>query len=556
MTDFPPGPRNPYRRPDRSWGDEPAPSGRRGSPDRSRRPARGARGANGAKGALIGRRRWPRRALVAINVIVAVCLIGAVSAYGYVQWRLGQIHRENLSSLSASGGGKPFTLLIVGSDSRAALSQGAGNAQFGSASQTPGQRSDTIIVARVAPASRQIEMMSIPRDLWVNIPGMGQNRINSAFDSGPNLLIKTIETDLGIPVNHFVEVNFDSFRAITDAVGGVKFYFPTPARDPYSLLNVPKAGCVLLTGDQALGFVRSRHYQYYENGYWHVQGESDLARVQRQQAFIKKLLKKAEGEYTNPVALNSVIAGITKNLTVDSGFSNSLILALAKDFRSMNASSIPSLTLPNYPFTTSGGAQVLGLQQPQAAQTIDAFNHFGDAPPPHSSTTKPSSQSSTSKAPAVTVAPSSVSVEVANGTGVNGQAGQLTDFLTKAGYHATTNTANLGTGASTTEIRYAPDALTAAKQLAAAIPGGGRLVESSALTPTAYSVEVVTGASYTSAARTAGSAGSGSQASSSSTSASSAASPATTTPSTVPGTDPTRYTLPGSPAGQAPPSCT
>ncbi len=473
-------------------------------------------------------------------MLVAVCLIGAASAYGYVEWRLNQIHRESLSHLAgAAGSGKPFTLLIVGSDSRSALGNSADNKQFGGAAATPGQRSDTIIVARVAPAAHQIEMMSIPRDLWVDIPGMGMNRINSAFDSGPDLLIQTIEQDLGIPVNHFVEVNFDSFRAITDAVGGVSFYFPTPARDPYSLLNVARPGCVLLTGDQALGFVRSRHYQYYLDGYWHIQGESDLARVQRQQAFIKKMIKKAEGEYTNPVALNDVIAGITKNLTVDSRFSNSLMLSLAKDFRSLNASSIPSLTLPNYPFTTAGGADVLGLQQPQAGQTVAAFNSFGSAPAPAPSTTAPA------RKPAVTVPPSSVSVEVANGTGVNGQAGRLTDFLTKAGYRATTDTAYTGSGYSATRILYAPDALNAARQLAAQIPGGGTLVESQALTPTAYNVEVVTGSSYTTAS------GSGPAVPSASTSAGSS----TTTVTTVPGTDPTRYTLPGTPAGQKPPSC-
>lgn len=493
----------------------------------------------------MGRRRWPRRALIGINVIVALCLVGAASAYGYVQWRLDQVHREHLSNLTGTGGGKPFTLLIVGSDTRSALAKNADNQQFGGTANAPGQRSDTIMVARVAPATHQIELMSIPRDLWVNLPGHGTDRINSAFDTGANLLIQTIQQDLGIPINHFVEVDFDTFRAVTDAVGGVKFYFPTPARDPYSLLNVPKAGCVLLTGDQALGFVRSRHYQYYENGYWHSQAESDLARVQRQQAFIKKMIKKAETEFTNPVALNNVIGGLTKNLTVDSHFSNSLMLSLAQDFHSIDASGIPSLTLPNYPFTTAGGAQVLGLQQPQAAQTIAAFNNFGNAPPPTPSTQAPSS--SKTKTPAVTVPPSSVSVEVANGTGVNGQAGALSQLLQKAGYHTTVNETSAGSSDPTTRILYAPDASTAAHQLAAEIPGGATTTESSALTPTPYSVEVITGASYTNAAN--------SSSSSSSSSSSPSTSSPTTTASTVPGTNPDTYALPGMPAGQTPPPC-
>lgn len=529
VTEYSSGPRQPYRRPEAGAG------GRR------RPPAGRGLGASGP-------RRWPRRALIAINAIVALCIIGTASAYGYVQWRLGQIHREKISTLTNINGGKPFTMLVVGSDSRAALAaNNPGNAQFGSASQTPGQRSDTIILARVAPATRQVMIMSIPRDLWVDIPGQGMNRINSAFDSGPSLLIQTIQTDLGIPVNHYIEVNFDTFQAVADAVGGVSFYFPTPAKDAYSLLNVPKAGCVLLTGSQALAFVRARHYEYYENGRWNYEAESDLARIQRQQAFIKKMLKKAEGEFTNPIALNDVISGVTKNLTVDSGFSSSLLLDLARDFHGVNPSSIPSLTLPNYPFTTAGGAEVLGLQQPQAAQTIAAFKAFGDAPAPAS--TPAAKKAPASTAPAVTVAPSSVSVEVANGTGVAGQAATLTSLLARGGYRATTTNSSPGTGVTTTQVLYAPDSLTAARQVAAAVPGGATMVESAALTPTPYNVEVVTGSSYTQASSPA----TPSSAVSSSSGPSSTAAPTTTT--TVPGTNASTYVLPGQPAGQAPPPC-
>ena len=486
------------------------------------------------------------------NALVAMCLVGTVSAYGYVQWRLGQIRHEKLTALTNVNGGKPFTLLIVGSDSRAALNANdPANAQFGSASQTPGQRSDTIILARIAPATRQVELLSLPRDLWVNIPGLGPNRINAAFDSGPNLLIQTIQQDLGLPVNHFVEVNFDSFQAITDAVGGVKFYFPTPAKDAYSLLNVPAPGCVLLTGQQALAFVRARHYQYYENGYWHFEGASDLARIQRQQAFIKKMLKKAQGEFTNPIALNDVIGGITKNLTVDSGFSTNLLIELAKDFRSVNPSTIATITLPNYGYTTSGGAEVLGLQQPQAAQTIAAFDSFGQAPTPApaaSGTTAPPRAATTPTAPPVTVAPASVPVEVANGDGVVGQAAKLANVLAAEGYQASVNAASQGTAYAVSQVRYAPDARTAAQQIAAAVPGGATLVEDRSLTPTAYSVEVITGSSYTTSTG-------GSPAATSPPSATTAPATPATTATTVPGTNPGTYELPGMPAGTTPPAC-
>lgn len=312
--------------------------------------------------------------LVGVNIIVAVCLLGAVGSYAYVRYQLGKVNRVDVAGLHASSG--PMTILIVGSDTRDL--KGPGNAAYGTQAEAPGQRSDTIMLARVVPAQDKITLMSIPRDLWVNIKGIGPSRINAAFNNGPNLLVSTIESDLNIPVNHFVEINFDTFKAITDAVGGVKIYFPTPVRDLYSNLYVPKAGCVNLTGNQALGFARSRHYEYQVNGQWLTQGLSDLARIQRQQAFVKKMIAKAETKFTNPLALNRIVSGITKNLTVDKGFTSGMMLNLAQTFRHANVAGIPTETLPTNN-AVIGGADVLTLQNPAAQQMINAFNALGTA---------------------------------------------------------------------------------------------------------------------------------------------------------------------------------
>ena len=500
---------------------------------------------------LIGR-RWPRRVLIGANLLVALSLIGTASAYGYVNWRLGQIHHKKLPALTSSHTSKqaPFTLLIVGSDTRALT--GTNNAQFGGIADVGGQRSDTVILARVVPATRQLMLMSIPRDLWIPIPGHGSNRINSALDTGPNLLIQTIEQSIGIPINHYVEVNFDSFRAISDAVGGVNFYFPTPARDAYSLLNVAAPGCYSVKGELALALVRSRHYEYYQNGYWHQEALSDLARIQRQQAFVKKLIKKAEGDYTDPIALNNIIGGVTKNLTVDSSFGTSLMLGLAKDFRTMDATNIPAVTLPTYGYVTAGGADVLGLQQPQEAQAVAAFNAFGNNTVVANKKASLSAGGGVTKPtlPPTTVAASSVNIEVANGTGAAGQASALSTVLSGLGYHAAVDHLSPGLGHATTEIRYAPDSLTAAQQLAVQIPGGGTLIQDPSLTPSPYNVEVITGTTY------GGPAASGSG--SGGTTAPTAGSSATTGPvptTTVPGTNAQAYVLPGLPPGQTPPPC-
>ena len=302
------------------------------------------------------RPRWPRRVLIIANLVVICLLALGAGAYAYVQWRLGQVNRIHVNGLVAPGqdgqsppasAGPPLTILAVGSDTRS-LGKGSSDI-FGNPGAVTGQRSDTIMLLRVVPATASIALMSIPRDLLVPVEGMGTTRINATFNSGPDLLISTIEKDLGIDINHFMVVNFYSFTQIADALGGVYQYFPTPARDLYSDLSVPHAGCVLLKGGQALAFVRSREYQYYLNGSWQYQlvPESDLARIQRQQDFVKLAIKKAEQVGpTNPLALNTVIGGVTSSLSVDDTFSNSLMLSLARVLRHANAAGIPDWTYP------------------------------------------------------------------------------------------------------------------------------------------------------------------------------------------------------------------
>jgi LCP family protein required for cell wall assembly len=449
------------------------------------------------------RRRWPRRVLIVVNVVTAVSLLGAGGAYGYVQWRLGQIKRIAVGGLQKQGGSAqskndgssipPFTLLAIGSDTR---SLGSGSsAQFGSSSQVGGQRSDSIILIRVVPRTRSLALLSIPRDTIVPIPGYGTTRINTAFNSGtPTLLVTVLQQDFAIQVNHVVEFNFDTFQQVADAVGGVGQWFPAPAKDAFSLLDVP-AGCVDLSGAQALGFVRSREYQYLLNGQWNYQlyPESDLARIQRQQSFTRDLVRKARKVApTNVFELNSIIGGITRNLTVDQKFSNSLIFSLAQDFRSADLSTIPSYTYPTVNSTAVPGALDALTQQGQAViqQWLDA----GQTPasPPAQ---KPSSNSSAP--PTTTVSPASVAIEVQNGSGVGGQASTAGQGLTGLGYHVTVSGDAPNFGLATSEIAYAPDSLAAAKQLQSQIGGASTLVQNGALTPTPYNLDLITGLDFT-----------------------------------------------------------
>jgi LCP family protein required for cell wall assembly len=390
------------------------------------------------------RRRWPRRTLILANVVVLAMLALGASAFGYVQWRLGEVNRIAVNGLTAPKPGAPITVLAVGSDTRN-LGKGA-SAIFGSTDSVTGQRSDTIMLVRIVPATSSVAIMSIPRDLLVPIAGVGTTRINSAFNSGPDLLVSTIRQDFGINVNHFMVVNFYSFTQIADSIGGVYQYFPTPARDLYSDLSVPKAGCVLLKGSQALAFVRSREYQYYMDGTWQYQlvPESDLARIQRQQDFIKLAIKKAEQVApTNPVALNGVIAGIAGSLTVDNSFSSSQLINLASVLRHANAAGIPEWTYPTVNSTEVPGA--LDPVPSEDQQMVQQFLSYG----------LPAIGATAGTGPATTTGTVVVGMGRPGASTASGRAVLLTEWL-EAGSGATS--APAGVLATTPPSEVAPDA--------------------------------------------------------------------------------------------------
>ena len=481
-------------------------------------------------------RRWPRRVLIVTNVIVAVLVIAAASVYGYTQWRFGQIKRIAVPTLvqpaKSEPPGSPFTVLVVGSDSRAVLT-GPGDQQFNDKNNpVTGQRSDTIMLLHVDPKNTRASILSIPRDLWVQIPGKPfKQRINTTFDAGPALLVQAIKDDLGIAVDHYIEVNFDSFRQIVNAVGGVKEYFPTPARDAFSLLRIANAGCVTMTGDQALAFVRARHYEYYLNGRWQFEAESDLARIRRQQSFIKKMLDKAQSSgLTDPLRLNGVIGAVTTNLTLDSGFSRSQLLTLAKRFRAINPAGLASATLP----TTEAVIQsndVLLLKQPDAQQAIAQF--LGEAlPAPASGAVGPVPTD---------VKPGDVRLSVRNGSGRPGEATAVANVFRRQGFVLTATGDADNHGYATTTIRYVPGAEEKARYVASLVRGAVQLQRDANV----YGADVVliTGQSY---------AGVGTPGAVTTTTAA----PPVTTTTLVPAAPPTtQYELPGTPAGFVPPPC-
>jgi LCP family protein required for cell wall assembly len=146
-------------------------------------------------------------------------------------------------------------------------------------------------------------MLSIPRDLWVTLdPGGNQGKINASYNDGPASVIRTIN-GLGIPIHRYMEVDFASFQGLVEAVGGVTITVPNPARDPNSGLLIEETGEVRLSGEQALAYVRSRHYEELIDGNWREDPRADLGRIERQKAFMAAVLGELTSTW-NPLELD------------------------------------------------------------------------------------------------------------------------------------------------------------------------------------------------------------------------------------------------------------
>jgi LCP family protein required for cell wall assembly len=311
----------------------------------------------------------------------------------------------------ASSSKEPRNILLVGVDSAANLAPDdparAGRGNVG------GLRSDTMMILHVDPATTRATLLSIPRDLWVPLAGGGSQRINTAIQSGgPAELIDTIEQYLGIPINHYIQVDFAGFQELVDVVDGVKVYFANPARDTRSGLDIEQPGCITLDGGQALSYVRSRHYQIYEDGRWRADPSSDLGRISRQQDFIVRALRRAVDQgVRNPVTMDRLVNAGLDTVTVDDLLTANDIIDLARAFRGFDPGSLDLYSLPVVS-GNAGGASILRLVDEKAQPTLDLFRgtDTGD------------------------LRPADVRVRVLNGSGVTGQAGQAVTDLAAVGF--------------------------------------------------------------------------------------------------------------------------
>jgi LCP family protein required for cell wall assembly len=331
------------------------------------------------------------------------------SAYGYVRYEIGSIVTAPGGDLTPPGfyaggagaapqvgasdadGLQPENILLIGNETRQGLTLQE-QQQFGSSITYSGTLADIMMVLHLDPANRTASVLSIPRDLFSPMPAGSPvgpyQKMDAALNDGaqgPDNLVNAVQEDLGIPINHFVELNFNGFINSVNALGGINVYFPDPVFDADSLLYIPTAGCHHLNGFYALTLVRARHLQYDPPGDteprqdWPYDPESDLARIMRTHTFIKIVADTAKSKgKTDPATAVSFLSAVVKQMTVDTGLKNQL-LRLVLHYRDINVAAVPETTLSvsgvnDYYYGGYGMGDVLFPVQPADNNVIKAWD--------------------------------------------------------------------------------------------------------------------------------------------------------------------------------------
>lgn len=305
-------------------------------------------------------RTGKHKAFVVFNLFLAMATIIGGSGLVYANWKLSNRNVVTIDSVNRGDGNLNLpagdlsakNFLITGSDNDSCVDKNSPFAGgFGNRAAF-GERSDTIMLIRVNPKDNQAAILSFPRDLWVKQAGSTRsNRINTNFDKkNPNRLIRTIKENFGIAVDHYVNIDFCAFKEVVDAVGGVRVPFPYRARDLRTGFKVLRARvCYTFQGDHALAYMRSRKYQYLDptTRQWVRDGTSDWGRINRQQDFIKRMVKKAlDKAATNPRVASGILNASLRNVITDDRLTPLTVLQLGQAMKNFDANTMGSYTMP------------------------------------------------------------------------------------------------------------------------------------------------------------------------------------------------------------------
>ena len=347
--------------------------------------------------------KWLKVTIVSLLVVANIVVLAALWAINTGQRVLATANTNSeVSNALDEATGDGLTFLVIGSDSRAGLDD---LTNFGPAG---GARGDVIMLVRFDSSTSAAQILSIPRDLYVDIAGHGQNRINAAYSlGGPSLIVETIRDSLGVEVNHYVEIDFVGFESLIDELGGIELWFPYPARDLKSGLDVD-AGTQTLDGNTALAYARSRKYQELQNGTWVSVNANDIGRTTRQQEVVRAIVVELKRPSSITEA-GDIATAMAQHMTIDSTLASSSVANLAWTFKGILAGSIEGTTLPTYGKTIDGKS-VLIADDPDASAVLANFRA------------------------GITFSSQPLRVQVLNGNGVRGSAGDMSRTLESKGF--------------------------------------------------------------------------------------------------------------------------
>jgi LCP family protein required for cell wall assembly len=326
--------------------------------------------AEGAK--RLARRWWRPVALAMAGLLAATVSAASVQAIRNLQAIEAhpKIPIEDLTDVEDESyfTKRPRNVLVLGSDTRRGLTEEQ-QEQAGGPEDLDGERSDTIILLHIDPRREQAVVVHFPRDLLVEIPGHGSDKINAAYQlGGPNLAVRTVKQFTGLPIHNYVEVSLAGFQRIVDLMKGVRICVDRPMHDELAGLNLPRAGCYWMDGRTALAFVRARH----------IEGDiiPDFSRIRRQQQFMRAFFNKL-------VSLGSFLdAGLireaARQVTTDDRIEAVDLISLGQELRKLaeedpsGAESLDFRVVPG-----EAGPSVVEVIQPDADQLFDALRTGG-----------------------------------------------------------------------------------------------------------------------------------------------------------------------------------
>jgi LCP family protein required for cell wall assembly len=396
--------------------------------------------ASGAPRSRLG--TFGTRLIVALVITAGLTTAAVVMVNRTIDQEVDRIPRVAVNTAPAPEGGANY--LVIGSDSRQFVETDEEADSFGDPDEETGKRSDTIMVIHVEPEAGRSMILSFPRDLWVNIPGIGTQKINAAYNSdlggGPDTVIAALKTNFDLDINHYLEVDFVTFREIVDSLGRVPVYVDRPAIDKFTGFVAVKAGCYYLDGTQALTWVRSRHLEYLNPTTGRIEEDprADIGRIERQQDFLRRLAGMVVSESIgNPFKARDFARDVVDHLRVDQGFDTRDALDLVAAFRHVNPDDTSALEFVTFPSNGENAQGGLLPDRTAMAPILQEMSDFATEPP------------------AAPVAPSEVRVRVLNGSGRSGIAQTVSQQLADAGF-VKAGTGNDERGrVSVTEIRYA-----------------------------------------------------------------------------------------------------